>query len=83
MDPYLEVFLILAGLGAFSSSLYLVLEKSVVLGLIISGAVLVIPLGALNKRWKEAEATQPQAAHVCTCTCTPNSPESGPESDSP
>lgn len=83
MDPYLEVFLFLAWLGALAFSLYLVLEKTVVSGLILTGAVLVVPLGELNKRWKEAEATQSQATHVCTCTCTPNSPESGPESDSP
>ena len=83
MDPYLEVFLIVAWLGAFAFSWYLVLEKSVVSGLILMGVLLVIPLGGLNKREKEAKATQPQATHVCTCTCTPNSPESSPESDSP
>ena len=83
MDPYLEVFLFLAWLGALAFSLYLMLEKSVVSGLILTGAVLVIPLGELNKRWKEAKAAQPQATHVCACTCTPNNPESGPESGSP
>ena len=76
MDPYLEVFLFLAWLGAFAFILYLVTEKSVVLRLILTGAVLVIPLGEINKRLKEAKATQPQATRVCTCTCTPNSPES-------
>lgn len=78
MDPYLEVILFLAWIGAIAFALYLVLEKSLVWGLIVLGGLLVFPLGEMNKREKEAKAMQPQTVRTCTCTCTPSGQESSP-----
>lgn len=77
MDPYLEVFLVLAWLGATSFALYQVVEKSLVWGFIVAVVLLVLPLGVLNKKEKEAKALQPQATHTCVCNCTPSDQESG------